>query len=64
MTSGCLEHQHHSESGPGQEAWDIYQVIRHAYAWKRYPEGGWTVDFNEPMKTGHEPLPEITIEDD
>jgi hypothetical protein len=55
---------HHDVVGLGQEAWDIHQVIRHAYAWKQYPEGGWTVNFHEPMKTGHEPLPEITIEDE
>ena len=30
--------------GPGQEAWDIYQVIRHARAWKHYRkvDGLWT----------------------
>lgn len=50
--------------GPGQEAWDIHQVIRYARAWKRHPEGGWTVDFSTPIKAGKEPLPEITIEDD
>jgi hypothetical protein len=50
--------------GPGQEAWDIYQVIRHARAWKRHPEGGWTVDFSTPIEAGKEPLPEITVEDD
>ena len=55
---------YHDIVGAGQEAWDIHQVIRHAYAWKRFPEGGWTVDFSTPMDTGHEPLPEITIEDE
>ena len=50
--------------GPGQEAWDIHQVIRHARAWKRHPEGGWTVDFSTPMEASKEPLPEIVVEDD
>jgi hypothetical protein len=51
------------EVGDGQVTWDIYQVIRHAMAWHRNPNGGWTVDFDEPMVASNEPLPSVTIDD-
>ncbi len=40
-------------------AYDIYQVIRHKLAWERNPKGGMTVDFDTPMCTSGEDLPEI-----
>ena len=40
---------------------DTFVVPR---AWKRHPEGGWTVDFSTPMEASKEPLPEIVVEDD
>lgn len=36
-----------------------YQVQRHRLSWDRYPEGGWTVNFDEPYKVGKEPLAAI-----
>lgn len=30
-------------------AWDVYQTIRHHVSWERHPEGGFTVNFREPM---------------
>jgi len=47
-----------------QISWDIYQVIRNAYAWHRRPEGGITVDFDKPMCTSGEPIPEICISEE
>lgn len=42
-------------------AHDIYEVIRHKLAWDRHPEGGFTVDFNSPLKISDtENLPIIT----
>lgn len=38
---------------------DIMNVIRHRLSWDKYPEGGKTVNFHEPMKFGEEPLTEI-----
>lgn len=40
-------------------AYDIYSVIRHFLAWKRQPEGGFGVDFYEPLRCGKNPLPKI-----
>lgn len=40
-------------------AWDIQQVIRHRLAWDRKSEGGFTIDFDDPMVTSEEPLPKI-----
>ena len=41
-------------------AWDIYQAIRYKLAWKKYPEGGHTVDFHKPMKASTtQKLPEV-----
>jgi hypothetical protein len=42
-------------------AWDILQVIRHRLAWDQKPEGGITVDFDEPMVTAREFLPTISL---
>lgn len=61
---GCCYGIGQEPVGDGTEAFDIQQVIRHALAWKRQPQGGITVDFGEPMKWGSEPLPIIRIEDD
>ncbi len=30
-------------------AWDVYQTLRHHVSWERHPEGGFTVNFREPM---------------
>lgn len=37
-------------------AWDMQQVIRHYLAWKRNPEGGFTVNFDTPHRSGKEDL--------
>jgi hypothetical protein len=41
------------------QALDMYQVVRHRLAWDRYPEGGFTVNFHEPMKWGKHELCKI-----
>lgn len=41
-------------------AWDLYQILRYKYSWDKYPEGGYTVNFNPPIKMGQEPLAKIT----
>lgn len=33
----------------GDRAWEMYEVIRHALAWYRHPEGGMGVDFDTPL---------------
>jgi len=47
-------------------AWDIQQVVRNRLAWDKNPEGGFTVNFDSPMKSSEQPLPMIEkrIEDD
>lgn len=37
-------------------AFDIHDVIRHKLSWDRHPEGGWTVNFDDPLHWGSEPL--------
>lgn len=44
-------------------AFDVEQVLRHALAWHRHPEGGVTIDFDKPYQTGPEPLPRAEIRD-
>ncbi|MDD3070866.1 MAG: hypothetical protein PHX88_06690 [Methanoculleus horonobensis] len=44
-------------------AFDVEQVLRHALAWHRHPEGGITIDFDKPYQTGPEPLPRAEIRD-
>ena len=33
----------------GQQAWSVYEVIRHRCAWDRNPGGGFSVQFDEPL---------------
>jgi hypothetical protein len=41
-------------------AYDIQQVLRNHLAWKDHPEGGYTVNFNTPMRTSKdEKMPKI-----
>ena len=43
-------------------AWEIYQALRNKLAWTNYPEGGFTVDFNEPVKVSEkETIPEVLV---
>jgi hypothetical protein len=38
---------------------DIHQVLRHRLSYDRHPQGGITVNFNEPFAYSGEPLPVI-----
>jgi len=42
-------------------AFDVQQVLRHALAWHRYPEGGIGVCFNAPYRVSREPLIRVEI---
>ena len=42
-------------------AYDIYQVVRHALSWHKEPQGGYTVNFNTPVRFGKEELCEVNI---
>jgi hypothetical protein len=49
--------EYHSIRSPEIEedfrtAYDMQQVVRWRLAWDKYPEGGWTVDFDTPSQTG------------
>ena len=48
--------QHH-------RCWAVYATIRHALAWHDRPEGGYTVDFQEPLAYG-EPLPKCEVKEE
>ena len=37
-------------------AFDLYGNIRYKLSWDRHPEGGLTVNFDEPLHWGSEPL--------
>jgi len=43
-------------------AHDVYQVIRHRLSWDHEPKGGHTVNFNEPLKCGPQPLCKIRLQ--
>lgn len=45
-------------------AWDIKQVLRNVVAWNVHPEGGMTVDFDSPMKSSKQPMPEAKVVQD
>lgn len=40
-------------------AYDLHQVIRRELAYRRSPGGGWTTDFDPPLKTAPHPLPRL-----
>lgn len=46
-----------------QRCWAVYSTIRYALTWHDHPEGGVTVDFQEPLGYG-EKLPVCRIEED
>lgn len=55
-------HQYHGMTSEkvdetAKMAWDIYQVIRHVVSWHNHPNGGITVNFDEPFKVSEESLP-------
>lgn len=45
-----------------KRCWAVYATIRHTLAWHDHPEGGMTVDFDEPMGYG-EPIPRVEIKE-
>lgn len=45
----------------GKHAWDGYQALRRALAFQRQPEGGFTVEFDTPLRTANEPVPVIRV---
>lgn len=44
-----------------QRCWAVYSTIRYVLAWHDHPEGGNTVNFNEPLGYG-EKMPKCRIE--
>ncbi len=44
-----------------KEAWDLQQVIRHKLSWTLHPEGGIGISFDEPLKSGSEPLATMEV---
>ena len=59
---GNTYHKIYSDTiGDGQEAYDIYQTLRHAIAWHLHPQGGGTLAFDQPRPTSTEPLPTVTV---
>ena len=44
-------------------AWNVYQAVRYIMAWHEHPEGGYTVNFREPMKYSDAPMPRCEVRD-
>jgi hypothetical protein len=40
-------------------ACEIHQTMRYAISWAKNPDGGMTVNFDEPLKLTGEPLPSV-----
>ena len=51
----------HEVPDEARAAWDLQQLVRHRVAWDENPEGGITVNFDEPRQSSTE-LPFATIE--
>jgi hypothetical protein len=48
--SGSLGIMHHSINDEARVAWDLLRVIRGHLAWTRNPEGGFTTEFDRPIR--------------
>lgn len=44
--------------------YDLIQVLRHAIAWHKKPDGGVKVDFDEPYKTAKHDMATVEVVDD
>jgi len=56
---GIFNSQTHEDS---KISWDLIQVLRHDMSWYKYPQGGSTVNFHEPMKSSNtEELAKVKI---
>lgn len=44
-----------------KDAWDLQQVIRYVLAWTKNPEGGFGVNFHDPLKSGESPLATMEV---
>lgn len=42
-------------------AWNVYQAVRYIMAWHEHPEGGYTVNFHEPLKYSDAPMPRCEV---
>lgn len=42
-------------------SWDIHQVIRNKISWTEHPKGGMTVNYDRPLKSSSEDLPNAEI---
>lgn len=41
--------------------WNIYAALRYKMAWHDHPEGGWTVNFDEPFPWDGEAVPDCKV---
>lgn len=55
------EHHSVSRSEESKISYEMMSIIRRHLAFERHPEGGFTVDFDEPLKVSQEPLIEVKI---
>lgn len=51
----------HEVDDSARVAYDIKKVIEHRLSFDRNPEGGKTVNFQEPRRTSQQPLPIISV---
>lgn len=67
--SALLGYPAHTSLGVGHQSvhpaihrlTDLHDVLRHAVSWAREPGGGFTVNFDEPVHYGDEPLPTVEV---
>lgn len=51
-------------AGDRRESWGIYQVVRQFIAFQWQPNGGSTVDFNEPFSSSDRPMVVVSATDE
>lgn len=66
LRRACSEFRHDDVIPQGGEmrdiSWDVYQTIRQWMAYRHNPDGGFTVDFHDPMQRSGEKIGIITVD--
>ncbi len=59
--SACNYPDIKEKSKEHESAWTIYSVLRYTRSWHENPEGGFTVNYDEPINLAGGPMPKCKV---
>lgn len=59
--SACNYPDIKAKSEEHERAWTIYSVLRYTRSWHENPQGGFTVNYDEPLNLSGGPMPKCEI---